>query len=58
MASITNIKAFERRLSKALAEQAKGNKYYKGDTLLEINRASGLLEQAKNYKRDFKGGRK
>ena len=54
MANISNIKSYEKRLLKAQSELAKGNKYYKGDTKLEIARASGLLQVAKNYGRDYK----
>lgn len=54
MAKINNLQAHEKRLKKALNELAKGNKYYKGDTRLEIARAEGLVYTAKNYQRDYK----
>ena len=51
---LNDIKKYERRYNKAVKELNKGNKYYKGDTKLEILRAEGLLQNARNYGRDYK----
>ena len=51
---INDIRKYERRYNKAVKELNKGNKYYKGDTRLEIMRAEGLLHNARNYSRDYK----
>lgn len=51
---INDIRKYERRYNKAVKELIKGNKYYKGDTRLEIMRAEGLLHNARNYSRDYK----
>lgn len=51
---LNDIKKYERRYNKAIKELNKGNKYYKGDTKLEILIAEGLLQTARNYSRDYK----